>query len=89
MLKKLLNKIYAEGPDQHLLNALEALADGKQDEATKEVAAYLVAEKALAGPLNWISHPEYVRGEEVQVVDGKIFGEVYYRDETHKIEIEL
>jgi hypothetical protein len=54
-----------------------------------EVAAYLVAKKALDGPLNYIGHPEDIRGENVQVTQGEITGEVYYRGKTHKIKIEV
>lgn len=89
MLKKLIDKIYVEGPEQQLVEALENLISGNTQAAEIAMAAYIITQEALNGPLSWISHPEYVRADEIKITDNLIIGVVEYRNEAHRIEVIL
>lgn len=88
-ITKIINKTFQEAPTSFLTNAVEALVQDKLEDAVNSLATYLVAEAAINGPLNWISHTEYVYPEHITVDGDKITGVVAYRNETHNITVDI
>lgn len=69
------------GPAVDILQAL------RHDDVQGWLAQAILKQAAMDGPLNWISHPEYVSAEVVSISEEDVVGKVFYRDEEHDMRV--